>query len=148
MIALGTEFNVELVRETLLVTLLEGRVAVIADETDTDVSPQRGELLAPGQQLVATGRAQPRVRSDVDLGRATAWQDGKLFFNDEPLADAAERMNRYGTVQIRVDPAIEHIGISGVFKAGDTDAFMEAVTTYFPVRAERISEGEVRLAER
>ena len=147
-IALGTEFNVELVRETLLVTLLEGRVAVIADETDTDVTPQRGELLAPGQQLVATGRAQPRVRSDVDLGRATAWQDGKLFFNDEPLADAAERMNRYGTVQIRVDPAIEHIGISGVFKAGDTDAFMEAVTTYFPVRAERISEGEVRLAER
>jgi transmembrane sensor len=154
-IALGTQFNVEIVRETLLVTLLEGRVAVVDSEPDAGADSARGDSarpgdtsveLTPGQQLVATGREEPKVRSDVDLGRATAWQDGKLFFNDEPLADAAERMNRYAQVQIEVDPAIDHIGISGVFKAGDTNAFMDAVTSYFPVRAERTEDGHVRLA--
>lgn len=147
-IALGTEFNVEIVRETLLVTLLEGRVAVVDDTATTSAAAQPAELLIAGQQLVATRRERPRVRNDIDLGRATAWQDGKLFFNDEPLATAAERMNRYGHLQILVDPAVEHIGISGVFKAGDTSAFMDAVTTYFPVRAERIGASQVRLVPR
>jgi transmembrane sensor len=141
-IALGTQFNVELVRETLLVTLLEGRVAVIGSAPDAG----EGSELTAGQQLVATGREQPRVRSDIDLGRATAWQDGKLFFNDEPLADAVERMNRYAQLQIEVDPAIDSIHISGVFKAGDTNAFMDAITSYFPVRAERTSEGKIYLS--
>jgi transmembrane sensor len=182
-IALGTEFNVEIVRATLLVTLLEGRVAVVPEEADASDADRRGELpqageatgsrlaaassragsaqssvppsaggevieLKAGQQLIASGHDRPKVRSDVDLGRATAWQSGKLFFNDEPLADAAERMNRYAQVQIEVDPAIDQIGISGVFKAGDTNAFMDAVTTYFPVQAERTKENRIRLAGR
>jgi transmembrane sensor len=151
-IALGTEFNVEIVRTTLRVTLLEGRVAVVEDSGAGD-SEAHGERppdieLTPGQQLIADGQHKPQVRSDVDLGQATAWQNGKLFFNDEPLADAAERMNRYAPVQIDVDPAIDRIGISGVFKAGDTDSFMDAVTTYFPVQAERTQDNHIRLAAR
>jgi transmembrane sensor len=141
-IALGTEFNVEIVRSTLLVTLLEGRVAVVAEDTGTN------DELSAGQQLIATGHDRPKVRSDVDLGRATAWQSGKLFFNDEPLVDAAERMNRYAQAQIEVDPAIDRIGISGVFKAGDTNAFVDAVTSYFPVQAERPTENRIRLVAR
>ena len=138
-VALGTEFNIEMLRDTLLVTLIEGHVAVVASESDTvagSALPKPGSEaaveLTVGQQFVAAGRDRAQVRNSVDLGRATAWQDGKLFFNDEPLASAAERMNRYARVQIQVDPAVEHIGISGVFKAGDTNAFMDAVTTYFP----------------
>lgn len=178
-VALGTEFNVEIVRDTLLVTLIEGHVAVVTGARDGAAGNARGEPLpapaladaaaggtAPvpspfskasatdvielkaGQQLVAAGGARAHVRNDVDLGRATAWQDGKLFFNDEPLADAAERMNRYARVQIQVAPDIDSIGISGVFKAGDTNAFMDAVTTYFPVQAERTGDGQIRLARR
>ncbi len=154
-VALGTEFNIEILRDTLLVTLIEGHVAVVASESDAasgSALPETGSESAVelnvGQQFVAAGRERAQVRNGVDLGRATAWQNGKLFFNDEPLASAAERMNRYARVQIQVDPAIERIGISGVFKAGDTNAFMDAVTSYFPVRADRTDDGQIRLERR
>jgi transmembrane sensor len=154
-VALGTEFNIEMLRDTLLVTLIEGHVAVVASESDAAAGsalPNAGSESAVelnvGQQFVAAARERAHVRDSVDLGRATAWQDGKLFFNDEPLTSAAERMNRYARVQIQVDPAVARIGISGVFKAGDTNAFMDAVTTYFPVRADRTDDGQIRLARR
>jgi len=169
-VALGTAFNVEVVRDTLLVTLLEGRVAVVpATDSDAgrahDETPGRAaaadansvgaaglaaadaeiiELVA-GQQLVAAGRAPAEIKSNVDLARATAWQSGKLFFDDEPLVNAAARMNRYARVQVEVDSSVGDISISGVFKAGDTGAFTDAVTTYFPVRVESTGSSTILL---
>jgi transmembrane sensor len=158
-IALGTQFNVERVGGNVLVTLIEGHVAVtgvaqppaaadVPAGTSNPISDAHAagivELTA-GEGLRVKGDGQAIVIAKVDVDRATAWQTGKMFFDSEPLATAAERINRYSRQQIDVDPSAAAIRISGVFNAGDTHAFIEAVNAYFPVRIERERDEEIRL---
>jgi len=182
-VALGTQFDVELVFSAVLVTLIEGHVAVTGVDPlslSANATKGRNETLplkqpshpqgdsggtpdealsrrGPGEGVVElTAGEGLRIRQDgravlvanVDLDRATAWQSGKMFFDNEPLASAAERVNRYARRQIEVDPSVATVGISGVFNAGDPDAFVEAVTLYFPVKIDRTNESEIRLTAR
>ncbi len=134
-VALGTAFDVELISRAVLVTLIEGHVAVDAGQ-QTRPSPAGKQVveLTAGQALHVHDDGRTTVMT-VDLDRATAWQRGKVFFDNEPLSTAVERINRYAREQIEVDPAVATLGVSGVFNAGDTDAFIDAVTAYFPVEA-------------
>lgn len=164
-VAHGTEFNVERVAGTVLVTLLEGRVAVtgieagprhaiaqIAGEsapataTTAAASPQGIIELTAGQGLHVRANGSATLLPKIDVERATAWQSGKLFFDNEPLASAVERVNRYSKLQIEVSPAVADVRVSGVFKAGDGEAFIEAVAAYFPVQVERSGASAIYLA--
>lgn len=172
-IALGTQFNVELVSGSVLVTMIEGHVAVTGvdpagrersrtRETVTSVdtrdpppsidlltTPRRRTVeLKAGEGLRVRADGQASVVEKVDIERATAWQSGKLFFSNEPLASAAERINRYSALQVRVDPSAANVGVSGVFDAGDATPFIEAVSSYFPVDVSREGSSEVRLTAR
>jgi transmembrane sensor len=146
-IALGTQFNIELVAHSVLVTLIEGRVAVLPDDVPlSDVSPRIDLTAGEAVQVRQDGKTVRLPR--VDVAHATAWQNGKVFFDNEPLASAAERINRYASERILVDPSAANIGISGVFNAGDARAFIEAVTAYFPVKAAQAGGATVRLTAR
>jgi transmembrane sensor len=145
-VALGTQFNVELVARNVLVTLIEGRVAVMPDTPPRNADPQIDLTAGETLEVHQDGKAVRLPR--VDVNRVTAWQNGKMFFDNEPLASAAERVNRYAVEQIQVDPSAANIGISGVFNAGDARAFIEAVTAYFPVKADETQGKTVRLSAR
>jgi transmembrane sensor len=71
-----------------------------------------------------------------------------MFFDNEPLAAAAERVNRYARQQITVDPDIADVMVSGIFNTGDSSAFIEGITAYFPVRADHLGASEIRLSAR
>lgn len=164
-VAHGTQFNVERVGGTVLVTLLEGRVAVSGVEAApaptaapaavTEAMPARPTVaktpvkgvieLTAGQGLSVRANGSATVVPQIDVERATAWQSGKLFFDNEPLASAVERVNRYSKLQIEVSPAVADVAVSGVFKAGDADAFVEAISTYFPVHVERTGTSGIQL---
>ena len=158
-VALGTKFNVELLARNVLVTMIEGQVAV-TDRNATSFPPGNGAVRGQGGEthsvVELTAGEALHVRQDgkatrlaeVDLARVTAWQDGKMFFDNEPLSTAAERVNRYAREQIQVDPSAVDVSISGVFNTGDSNAFIEAVTAYFPVEAERAEGSTVRLTLR
>ena len=129
--ALGTAFTVERQAEHVVVTLVEGRVAVTEDgaAAATEMKPQQQLVLIPG--------GPPVLRQEVDTDRAMAWREGKLVFDDETLADAAQRLNNYSAVKLVIEgDAVRNLRISGIFKAGDTPAFVEAVKAYFPVDAQ------------
>jgi transmembrane sensor len=164
-VAHGTQFNVERMGETVLVTLLEGRVAVTgiavassaptlpaaaAEKTSAPPPRQRNSAasvveLTAGQGLTVRANGRATMVPKIDVERATAWQSGRLFFDNEPLASAAERVNRYSKLQIEVSPSVANLEVSGVFTAGDADAFVEAISTYFPVRSERTGSAEIQL---
>lgn len=164
-VALGTRFNVERVADTVLVTLLEGRVAVtgiatasgpaatqaVAPEGLPAPTPEARTLAKPvveltaGQGLHVRANGRATVVPKVDVQQATAWQSGRLFFDNEPLASAAERVNRYSKLQIEVSPPVAELQVSGVFTAGDADAFVEAISTYFPVQIEHTGASQIRL---
>ena len=61
---------------------------------------------------------------------------------------AAERMNRYSKDRIVIgDRRAASYSISGVFAAGDAAAFVEGVTTLYPLDV-RLQPGEMVLASR
>ena len=149
-VATGTAFNIDLFEDKARVTLIEGRVIVMPAHEDSGPLPRPGSSHLPrkavelraGQQLVAADDAPGRIVSNVDLQQTTAWQQGKLMFDREPLAEAVARMNRYSERKIVIgDPAAAAIEISGAFDAGDTKGFLEAVTTYLPVTATAGKDG-------
>jgi transmembrane sensor len=149
-VATGTAFNIDLFEDKARVTLIEGRVIVLPAHEDSGPLPRPGSSHLPrkgvelraGQQLVAADDAPGRIVSNVDLQQTTAWQQGKLMFDREPLAEAVTRMNRYSERKIVIgDPAAGAIEISGAFDAGDTKGFLEAVTTYLPVTATAGKDG-------
>lgn len=142
-IATGTRFSVERLPRQLRVVLYEGRVEVAENgATATDIphaNANHNHALTPGQELIASSDATRDARiARVDTGTARAWERGLLVFHDEPLDLAVARVNRYSRQTLRVgDPTASRIRISGVFKAGDTPAFVAGVTSAFPLRANR-----------
>ena len=61
---------------------------------------------------------------------------------------SCSKRNRYASAPIEVDPSVAGIRISGTFNAGDTAAFTEAVSTYFPVNVVSTPTGRLRLSAR
>jgi transmembrane sensor len=148
--ALGTVFSVERESTDVVVTLVEGSVAV----TTRDV-PNSHIQMQPRQELRITDSGEVRLRSDIDPVQALAWREGKLIFDDAPLRDVVYRMNKYGATRIEVAGEANELRVGGVFKAGDTTAFVDAMQNYFPLavshdsstvtlRMERQSEAPIR----
>jgi transmembrane sensor len=138
--ALGTVFDVRLDGGKVRVTLLEGRVAV-RNLAARDKPPQ---VLAPTQQLVDAGDV--RV---VDVAKVTGWTEGRVFFDDEPLSQAAAEMNRYSATKIVVaDPALANLRISGMFRAGNQTGFVGALQSYLPLEGRSDDQGRILLSSR
>jgi transmembrane sensor len=154
-IATGTAFNIDLLGSKVLVTLIQGHVTVLKDErTGLRLLPARSLdrskarppvfVLNPGQQLVATQGGPAHVEL-ASIDRATAWETGRLLFEDEALPAVAERVSRYSEYPIIVDPSARDLRISGVFNVGDVPNFVDAVTHYLPIEAADAKDGAIVL---
>ena len=107
-------------------------------------APEKPIVLRAGEQLVAGRDAPAKVLAQVNLEEANAWQEGKLMFDKEPLSQAVAEVNRYADRRISIgDAAAGAVPVSGIFHAGDTSAFLEAVTSYLPVSATDGPDGVV-----
>src|SRR5262249_29368971 len=70
--ALGTVFTVERGAQAVVVTLVEGRVAVRREQG-------RPLEMTPGQQLTLDRTGGASLRDRVDTEQALAWREGKLI---------------------------------------------------------------------
>jgi transmembrane sensor len=133
-VATGTSFEVERRGSTVLVVLIRGRVTVLPDHP---VATAPGATrLVPGQRLTAGAANTTKVEA-VDLDRVTAWETGRLVFDDEPLSEVVRKVSLYTARPVTVgDPAAGGLRISGVFRCGDLDTFVDTVARYLPVRAQ------------
>lgn len=147
-VALGTEFSVERLGGQVRVVLYEGKVSVLDRAAPVPVGAGRqpaDAVLKPGSELVMAD-ASPAKLASIDPVRSLSWEAGQLIFDDEPLASAIERVNRYSDEKLAVaDSAAGRVLVSGVFTAGDTDAFVDGVAGVFPVRA-RSEDGQTVLS--
>jgi len=101
--------------------------------------------ITPGQELAATAGGYSIKR--VDLRTAEAWEHGQIVFNDRPLAEAVEQINRYLSTPIALDPGVAGLKVSGVFNVRDLDDFVNTLTSFFPVQSTR-EHGHIVLKER
>jgi transmembrane sensor len=125
-IALGTQFDVEVTPDAIQVVLAEGSVSV--------ASGDEAVKLAPGQAFTAKAGAVGTV-SSANVDEALAWKQGVVEFRDQPLSEAVALLNRYTRVRIVIrDPKVAALRITGVFKTGDARRFGRSVSEVLPVR--------------
>lgn len=166
-IAIGTVFTVEYVDKEISVAMLEGKVAILPEgDSNRSVSLAAVESQAPsngtaprssegasgiieleaGEALRVQRSGRATINRKADLDAATAWQEGKIIFHEEPLSEAVRRLNRYSRLQIEIaDPTLATMQVSGVFEAGNAPAFVAAVQAYLPAIADYPSPDLVRL---
>lgn len=144
-IALGTQFQVELDRSKVVVTLAEGSVAIHnAGPTQT-----WQERLHPGEQLRIDVASAERNKRVVDPAVVTSWTRGRLVFRGTRLADAIEQVNRYSTRKVRLaDPSLDDLQVAGNFIAGDSDLIVDALASALPLRVVDGGDREIILFRR
>ena len=130
-IAVGTAFDVSRELGVTSVMLTEGKIVVRQD----GAAHAFDQTLSPGDRLIF--QPDTRVRQDrPNIAAATAWQTGQVVFDDVPLSEAVEHMNRYESKPIVIaDPAVGSMHISGAYKSGNADAFVKSVSILLPVVA-------------
>ena len=151
--ALGTAFDVRRAATGVEVTLLEGRVVVEEFTEPTSDAPERALVhvaeLVPGEQFISDlVQAQPQIRT-ADIERVTSWRRGRMTFRNTTLGEAVAEANRYAHTPIALtDDRMAQLRISGAFPTDQVDAFVEALTTYFPLEEARDDAPETRKARR
>lgn len=131
--ALGTAFNVRYDGRNVEVAVTEHAVSV-------RTSPQQGErvIVQAGQAVRYGEDHQPGPATATDIGVVTAWRRGYLVFENEPLASVMRRVSRHRHGLILIDgKALRALPLTGVFRAADTDALLEALPQSLPVRVRR-----------
>ena len=149
--AVGTAFDVRIDQTRVRVALIEGRV-VVDPVRPTGIAwlvpALATQTLEAGQELVATSSGSTSVNT-ADIERSTEWQQDQVLFRDDTLEGAIAEMNRYSESPIVIsDPKIAGLRISGVFGASRQDNFLAAITTYYPLSAERQPSGAITLSWR
>lgn len=146
--AVGTVFDVRVQGEAVKVALVEGRVRVSRRATTEPAAPRAEVSMSPGELLEAR-RAEPMRIRNIDVARETSWRSGMLVFNETPLGEAVEELNRYSRRRLVLeDQAIADFHVTGGFKTGDMDKFALAVEEILPVDRVTSPDGTIRLSAR
>lgn len=166
--AVGTQFDVYKKRGGTVVTVVEGKVAVLGGDTDSS-SPAALKSSAPsnsagsgavflvaGQQLtvpvVKTSRAGKSAAMDspqrANVVAATAWTHRTLVFESSRLTEVAEEFNRYNTRQLVIDDAeLANIHISGMFSSVDPALLLKFLHTQSELNVAE-TETEIRISKK
>jgi transmembrane sensor len=140
--AVGTEFDVYQKQDGTMVSVVEGRVAVLlrSETVNSEVTARTqagaaqqdkpGTLhpaslssapifLAAGEQVLVTTTAM-RKADHPNIAIATSWTQRQLQFESASLSEVAEEFNRYNERQLVIeDPKLYDFHITGVFSSSD-----------------------------
>src|SRR6185437_15009074 len=93
-------------------------------------------LGADQQATVSPSMAEPVLIRQVKGQEEIAWTTGRLEFEDEPIAEIADRFNRYNRIQIRIQGSdLGGRRITGSFKINDPLAFVALIQSIVGVSA-------------
>lgn len=136
----GTRFVVRRDGDRVQTSVLEGRVRL---------GPQdAGLLLDAGWGATVDSRDRPDARR-VDVAAAAAWREGRIVFDDTPLAEALAELARYAPYPTRLaEPALGRLRLSGSFRADDPEALLRALPAVLPVRVRRLDDGSAEVSAR
>ena len=130
--ALGTQFVVDVHHEG-------ARVLAVEHQIEVSLGTSSAVILSPGEEVGYErdgGLTQVQTR---DLAQATAWRRGMLVFDDVPLADVVDTLNRYRRGRIVImDSALAQRRVSGVFATSGLADAIHTITDELGVRARSI----------
>ena len=146
-IAVGTEFDVLQKLGSTLVTVVHGRVAVVADTPMLATAP----AVPPSQGLFVKAGEQVRVGQHADLSKLfvveanvpqeVAWVQRRITFDEQPLGNVAALFSRDNDTPIIVQGSrLRELPISGVFNEYDTESFLAFIGRLDNVEVEATEE--------
>lgn len=118
---LGTAFDVAMNNEGVEVVLQHGSLQVEIESLTGRV------VLKPGESVKYTNTdlAMPH---NIDLGDALSWHEGRFVFNNTPLKEVLQKIERYRNGRIvLVDSALGERRISGSFSLRDTNSALSSL---------------------
>ena len=138
--------------EAFGVTLIEGQVIVRRAGDAAHGRPDEPVVMTPGERLRvrlagADARDAPGSRLDrPKIEHLTAWKRGEVVLDDVPMTDAVAEMNRYSNLPVGIVnvEAIGALRVSGVMRAGDSEAFARAVAKLHSLSV-RMTPGRIEL---
>jgi len=150
--AVGTQFDVYRKNEGTIVTVVEGRVALLGSaatppiEWNTmDQPDSQATLVGAGEQVTVRRSGAVERREKPNVAAATSWLRQELVFDGQELSAVVEEFNRYARVPIVVDDAeLAHIRVNGVFHATDTEPLLSFISRYQGVRIDR-ARSQIRI---
>lgn len=146
----GTRFSVRntgtgLGADDVRVTVQEGRVRVAPIDT---TAPGQPVLLGAGEAIAAGVDGTLRPPADAAPANATLWREGRVNFENTPLAQALAEFERYGPTRLTLrHPAVAAMRINGSFDLRQLGAFTKALPQVLPVQL-RPHDGTTEIAPR
>ena len=119
--AVGTQFDIDRRATRMAVTVVEGRVAMIAADSHTGNLP----VLSAGDRVIVRGASLGTLEHGVNLSEVTAWTQHQLVFRHRSLGEIADEFNRYnvGRIEIR-SPSLREQELTGTFRTNDVASFV------------------------
>ncbi len=151
-VAVGTQFNVYRSGGSTKVSVLEGRVRVVAGNASSRsaASPSASTpLLAAGEEAQVRPDGRIDRRRTADVANSAAWVQRRVVFKQEPLEKVVTEFNRYReSPQFRVaDPILAARKYSGTFDVDDPRSLEDVLANERDVVIER-SDGAVFIRRR
>ena len=156
----GTQFDVYKKAHTTVVTVVEGRVSVVApapaplgkdiegSQAGSDASRSGTPILvSAGEQLTMTSNLAKLV-AHANLAAVTAWTQRRIVFDSANLMEVAEEFNRYNSRQLIIDtPELLQFHISGAFSSTDPESFVRFLRERPDVRVIETAS-EIRISKK
>lgn len=133
--ALGTRFSVRRHGTAVDITVLEHRVEVSPGTATGD-----GVVLSASQAVRYDRSAGLGEVRRVNPARALTWMEGRIVFDQTPLAEAVAELNRYRRGRIVVmNTALARRRVSGVFRLDKLDSAVSVIAAELGGRTMRVS---------
>jgi transmembrane sensor len=168
-LAVGTQFDVYRKPAATIVTVIDGRVQVLARApsapapaatppaaADLESAGSHAVFLSAGERVIvpadeplrAADPAPGGTPQPANLATATAWTQHTLVFESSSLTEVAEEFNRYNRRPLVItDPGIATMRISGMFSSIDPVVFLKFLRAQPELKVEE-TDREIRVSRR
>jgi transmembrane sensor len=140
---IGTRFSVRHTTTGLdaghtVVNVEEGRVRLARVSANGQILPATHTDLIAGDRVSANAQGQLGPVAGTSTSAIAAWRDGRISFEQTPLADAIAEFDRYGRTGLVVrDPAVAALPVGGSYSLRQFHRFAETLPQVLPVRLVR-----------
>ncbi len=127
----GTAFDLWRKDDALDVSVVEGVVEFAPTEKDRAVS---STSLAVGERIIVYGNGVMSQKRDFDPFQSEEWRAGRIDYEDAPLGNVIEDINRYRRKPIRIiDSELNAIRLTVGVRVDQSDIFLAGLEATQPI---------------
>ncbi len=139
-VAVGTQFRVYLDGNDVIVTVLEGSVAVMGSASPFVQAPSAQQAQAPSsvllsvdQQTTVAAMGEIGAIETVNADDVTAWREGKLVFDATPLRQVVKEISRYAPGRIVVAEDVPDYPVTALLHIRSREVMLRFLSNAVPV---------------